>query len=281
MTDVSARRWIAAFGLVAALAMAATGCSSRGVAPSTTVMTAPAEPSAEPADASPAVETSDERMPRLSDLRPGTVIATGEFDRGAVGRIEILANGDDRGFDVRLSGLDPAPPQGASLELNAFEPTASDDELRGGYSYYRYDALAPASDQTLTTPGEGYGGFETNDPSYLRTAVVWQALDGTPIGLGSVVATAALTWSLPDMNPGLAEVADRGSTAGARGDVITVDGRAQGYRVAYGDTASAVTARFGIDERDLEWLNPDRDRGRLLLADVTLNLSREARGLRG
>ena len=52
------------------------------------------------------------------------------------------------------------------------------------------------------------------------------------------------------------------------------------YRVAWGDTPKGITERFGITLRDLEWLNPDRLSGRLVLADITLNLSRESRGLR-
>jgi hypothetical protein len=217
----------------------------------------------------------------LADLAPGTLIASGEFGgRGTTGRIEITANGTDRGFDITLADLSPAPAAGASLELNTLPITASDEELQQGFSYYRYDALEPSSEQTFATPGQGYGGFETNDPSYLRTAVIWAAPDGAPIGLGSVVATAELTWVLPDLGPSL-DVVDHGAAAGARGEVgISRDGAPLSYRVAPGDTADGIGGRFGLTTDELAWLNPDRLPGRLVLAGITVNLSPDSRGLR-
>lgn len=175
---------------------------------------------------------------------------------------------------------DPLPSEGATLELNSLPDTASDDELRSGFSYYRYEKLAAVPDQAFSSPPPGYGGFESNDPTYMRTAVIWAALPGMSIGFGSVVATASLTWNLPQMNMEL-EVIDSGSTTGARGEAaLADDGTPVNYRVAAGDTALGVAARFGVTEGGLEWLNPDRLPGRLLLEGITLNLSPESHGLR-
>ena len=115
----------------------------------------------------------------------------------------------------------------------------------------------------------------------MRTAVIWAAPSGWPIGLGSVVATAPLTWDLPDMNPGL-EVVDHGAAEGAYGQVgLAANGAPMSYASPGATRRMGITERFGITLRDLEWLNPDRLSGRLVLADITLNLSRETRGLRG
>ncbi|MFE5671580.1 LysM peptidoglycan-binding domain-containing protein [Agromyces sp. NPDC056523] len=275
---VTARRWARSVGMAALILTAATGCAVAvpGPAPSDAAIPATADP------VSASEATSSEVPPSLSDVTAGTVIASGAFlGRGTDGRIEITANGADHGFDVALIGVSPAPPNGTSLELNALPATATDEELQQGFSYYTDNPLQQVADQTLAMPSSGYGGFETNDPSYMRTAVIWAASPGAPVGLGSVVATAALTWDLPDMNPGLA-VVDRGPDDGARGAVtLAPDGTPSTYRVAWGDTPDGITERFGITLDDLEWLNPDRLTTRLVLADLTLNLARGSRGLRG
>ncbi|GGI48289.1 hypothetical protein GCM10010932_29770 [Agromyces flavus] len=264
-------------GIAVVLLTSLVGCSATGP------RTAPVDAVVGTSEARPEIASEPtETRPRLSDLAPGTIVATGDFDsRGVTGRIEIKANGTDEGFDVALIGISPLPPVGTSLELNALPATATDAELQQGFSFYTYDALRGSADQTFSMPGAGYGGFETNDPSYMRTAVIWAAPPGAPIGLGSVVATAQLTWDLPDMNQGL-ELVDRGTADGARGAVtVGSDGTPSTYRVARGDTPEGITERFGITMEDLEWLNPDRLTTRLVLADLTINLSRDARGLRG
>lgn len=270
------RRWAQSVGVAMLLTATLAGCASGLTPPPSGVDNAAAVESQESGEAS-----APDPLPRLSDLTVGTVIATGEFGgRGTTGRIEIRANGADHGFDVALIDISPAPAAGTSLELNALRSTASDEELQQGYSYYRYDPLAHASAQTFSTPGAGYGGFESNDPTYMRTAVIWAAVPGTPIGLGSVVATAPLKWDLPDMNPTL-RVVDAGAANGANGQVgLAGDGTPITYQVARGDTSAGITERFGITTDGLEWLNPDRLPSRLILADITLNLARDQRGLR-
>lgn len=278
MKQTRASRSVVPIGVASLLAVLLTGCQvpATGSHPSEDVAgAAAAEPSV------PAATPASARVPLLSDLAPGTVIATGEFDdRGVTGQIRVTANGDDHGFDVTLTGIHPVPPAGTSLELNALPSTASDADLQEGFSYYTYSPLAQVPDQTVSLPNAGYGGFETNDPRYMRTAVIWAAPPEVPIGLGSIVATAALTWNLPNMDPG-PEAAEHGPVDGARGTVaLAEDGTPVSYRIAWGDTADGIAARFGMTPKDLIWLNPDRAGGRLILADITINLSRESRGLR-
>ncbi|TFB97679.1 MULTISPECIES: LysM domain-containing protein [unclassified Cryobacterium] len=236
---------------------------------------------AAPAPSATAEKDIVTKVPVLSDLTPGTLIATGEFSgAGTKGKIQIKANGADHGFDVTLTGLQPVPLAGTSLELNSLPSTASEWDLQHGFSYYRYDALSQESDQTFSTPSVDYGGFETNDPRFMRTAVIWAAPSGAPIGLGSVIATAALNWDLPNMTAG-PTVTDHGSAEGARGQVsLGADGTPVSYLIAPNDTENAIAARFGITAEDLEWLNPDRFGDRLNLANITINLSEGSRGLR-
>jgi len=272
------RRSVGSVGLATLLAATLAGCYASAAPP------VPWDGARATASAVPlaAVEADpSEVVPQLSDLASGTVIATGSFnDRGVTGQINITANGADNGFDVTLTGMQPVPPAGSSLEFNALPAAASDGELQDGFSYYRYDLISQVPDQTFSTPSAGYGGFETNDPRFMRTAVIWVAPQGAPVGLGSVVATAALTWDLPHMGPG-PEVDDHGAAEGAHGQAARADdGTPISYRIAAGDTAYGIAARFGITTGDLQWLNPDRFGGRLILADITLNLSRDSRGLR-
>ena len=137
-------------GVAVLLATALTGCATDPQPPA--VETTPSVRSVAEADG--AETTAPEPAPRLSDVAPGTIIASGAFEgRGATGRIEITANGSAHGFDVALTGVAPLPPEGATLELNSLPDTASDDELRSGFSYYRYEKLA-----AVRSPFRGHRG---------------------------------------------------------------------------------------------------------------------------
>jgi hypothetical protein len=270
-------RSVYSIGVSILLVAILTGCTAPAAHPGSSEVSN----AAAPAPSATAEKDSVKQVPGLSDLPPGTLIATGDFSgQGTTGKIQIKANGADHGFDVTLTGLQPVPLAGTSLELNSLPSTASEWELQQGFSYYRYDALSQVSDQTFSTPSVDYGGFETNDPRFMRTAVIWATPPGAPIGLGSVIATATLTWDLPNMTAG-PNVTDHGSAEGARGQVsIGADGTPVSYRIAPNDTENAIAARFGITADDLEWLNPDRFGDRLNLANITINLSGDSRGLR-
>ncbi|MFD5863580.1 hypothetical protein ACFWGP_01380 [Agromyces sp. NPDC127015] len=281
MDRLTVRRALRSAATAAALAFMLTGCIPAAGDARPVTSAPPTDSAAAFGDAEH--EPDAEAAPQsIAGLAPGTVLATGEFhDRGTSGAIELRANGTPSGFEVVLTGISPAPTAGMTLELNSEPSTATREVLKEGFSYYRYDPLATTADQAFRVPTPGTGGFVTNDPSYLRTAVLWAPAAGAERGFDEVVATAPLTWNLPDLNPGL-RVVDHGAAEGATGEaVLDDDGTPLRYRIAAGDTSIGVTARFGVTVDDLRWLNPDRAGSKLLLADRWLNLSREDRGLRG
>jgi LysM repeat protein len=85
-----------------------------------------------------------------------------------------------------------------------------------------------------------------------------------------------VTWSIPARKSNVHPV-DGGARTGATGSVTatTPSGAPSRYRVAVGDTADLVAARFGIPSDYLVWLNDGRDvfdQRRQLYSGVTLNL---------
>lgn len=279
MRQMRSPRLVGSIGIATLLAAILTGCVVAAVHPSPSVA---ASATARAAPSTSAGTPTAAPVPRLSDLAPGTLIATGEFrSPGAAGKIQIKANGFD-GFDVILTGLRPVPIAGTTIEFNALPSTASDRQLQYGFSYYRSEPLSQVPDQNFSIPGQAEGGFKADNPSYMRTAVIWAAPPGSPTGHGSVFATAALTWDLPTMKT-VPKVADHGSAEGARGQVgLAGDGTPVSYRIVGNDTVGEISARFGITADDLQWLNPDRLglAGGSILADSTINLSGDSRGLR-
>ena len=119
------------------------------------------------------------------------------------------------------------------------------------------------------------------DPTYFDTVIMTHH---DPNSLANqcyvpVLSSAVLTWTLPDMRPGLV-VADTGETSGARGQVTLQDGAPLTYTVAPNDSAASVAARFGITVDDLFYLNPIRttiiEYPMLQIGEV-LNVSKEDR----
>ena len=132
------------------------------------------------------------------------------------------------------------------------------------------------------SPGDHHAfPFTRADPSFLETVIITTFdLEGAESGCyDPILASTILTWTLPDMRPGLVLV-DSGKTGGANGDVTLLDGTPLAYTVAADDLAVEVAARFGITVEDLFYLNPTR---RLTLADPgieigeVLNLSKAHR----
>ena len=152
MGQMRSRRLAGSIGIATLLAAILTGCAvvavraSPSVAASATARAAPSTSTGTPTAAP---------VPRLSDLAPGTLIATGEFrSPGAAGKIQIKANGLDHGFDVILTGLRPVPVAGTTIEFNALPSTVSDTQLQDGFSYYRYEPLSQVPDQNFSTPDQ-------------------------------------------------------------------------------------------------------------------------------
>ncbi|TFC03166.1 LysM domain-containing protein [Cryobacterium adonitolivorans] len=257
-------------GPLAAVLMTAVllgGCTVAGVS----------EPSASPTATATATD--------LHDMAAGTVLATGTFTvfaddtdtilprPGVEGAIEVYT--DDGRLTVSLLNLEVGQVQNTTIvELNALDSDATAEEFRVATSYLGDSEVDAVTRQTFDIE---YGNdLVTTDPSWMRTAVIWERVDG--IGtLGRALATATLTWTVPDQRPDLA-VADAGSGNLAQG-VVHFDsaGTPAAYVVAPLDALETIAARFAITVEDLIWLNPMRG-GSEAQSGETLNLSRYERG---
>jgi len=229
-----------------------------------------------PSIASPAPQPITE----LYELAAGTVLGTGTFDASTKvpvsGTVEISA--DSGRLTLSVLNLDLGPTESTvTLELNALTDDSSAARFRTARSYVADAPVLTTDRQTFDiAAGNGYGDqLITNDPSWMRTAVLWEQVDG--ITFGRVMATAELVWAVPDMHPDLA-VVDSGEVATARGTVIYDSaGNPSGYVVAPQDALETIADRFGITVADLLWLNPMRGWAEAR-ADETINLSRYERG---
>ncbi|TFC44771.1 MULTISPECIES: LysM peptidoglycan-binding domain-containing protein [Cryobacterium] len=218
-------------------------------------------------------------------LAPGIVVATGTFTgfvdgsgttapRPEVqGTIEVSTHNGR--LMVSLLDLDVGPVANTTiLELNALDGNATSGDFRVATSYLGDSEVTTATTQTFDL---GYDTeMVTTDPSWMRTAVIWERVDG--IGtLGRALATAPLTWTLPDQDPDLT-VTDAGAGDLARGEVhYDSAGNPSAYVVAPLDALETIAIRFGITEHDILWLNPMRGYG-MARAGETLNLSLYERG---
>lgn len=257
-----------------------TGCS----VPSDPAVDSPA-PTAAVVD--PGVDVALGGATDLYDLADGTVLATGSFTGGTdaaaadevSGTVTIAMAQNQLTVTLRdlAVGVSIRSDQGVNLELNALAADATADQFRLAHSQLGSGAgaveAAAARQQEFSI---GYNsGDTTTDPSWMRTAVIWQQLAGRPYG--QVLATAPLTWTLPDLRPDLA-ARDTGTVEHATGTVIYDSaGDASGYLVAGGDILDSIAARFGVDRPDLDWLNPMRGYADATTGE-TLNLSRYERG---
>jgi hypothetical protein len=211
-------------------------------------------------------------------LEPGTVVATGRLggDPLVAGDVEIRAV--KSGFELRL--LNFTMTHGGDVRVavspRTVEPgtkcTSSIMTLSWGSPFEYADLIFPLYDD----------GFTDGDPSYLRSVLI-EIYDGEAFAKGcyiSVLSSAVLDWTLPDMRPGL-EVVDKGKTGGANGEVTVVDGVPVSYTVAPNDIAAEVAARFNISIEDLFYLNPTRMtiiEYPLLQLGEELNVSKAHRG---
>ena len=242
--------------LAAALVMVAavgstSGCSALAPHPSPTP-TAVASPDAQPAAAS---------YPQLQ-LR-GQTIATGRLapiehdpiddpraDRPLTGAVSVTV--DDEGtIEVRITPDDPATADLTGLSL-FFTGTRHDGRPDSIQTNLQFELVSPLdrteADGELVLP---IGGQFTalGDPSWLHS--IEERLPGD----ARVFAAANLIWTLPSPYPGLA-VKDSGAIPFARGKVLTENGVLTTFVPNRYDTITAMTARFGITESQLLWLNP-------------------------
>jgi LysM repeat protein len=233
-----------------------------------------------PAPGSSAASTADARPV----LAAGTTAATGAFDdTGQVtGSVAIRVN-EANIFELVVRDLVVTDGAAVQFTLTADALPPEDKCLDSDWRFGLGQAEAGHDPGTeLVFPIGGSDGIGQGDLSFIREVVVTRTPDGTapdsacPIPL---VSHAALAWSTPDLRPGLA-VRDSGATTGAMGTVTLVDGEPGSYTVAQGDSIAAISARFGLAEDDLFYLNPRRSpnpEDSTAFTGEVLNLSRATR----
>ena len=116
-----------------------------------------------------------------------------------------------------------------------------------------------------------------SDPSWLDAVqLTTRKLD--QCGL-TIVASATLTWTMPDQRPKLGDLTDHGATESAAGTTTFKSGIAVSYLVEYGDSMPGIAERFGTTVDDLEYLNPSRgaDPTHYVDGGQRLNLSKAVR----
>lgn len=259
-----------AVALSVCLLAAVTGCTA--TSPGATAPPSSAAPTAASTPSSAPVE----RAPRLADLEAGTLIASGSFTGPAAsvtGRVEIFSTGFD-GITSTVSDLAYGGVEGARLAWSSREADASDAVFAQTYLYPSSPELTAGRTEFSMSAAAGL----TSDPSWIRTALIWlpAPMDAGPDEpRGTALGVAPLTWTLPDMRPGLT-VGDTGTRTAAAGVVTVVGDVPRTYEVVAGDVMATIGARLGVSVDDLVWLNPGRG-DRFALDGEFLNLDRAAR----
>ena len=236
----------------------------------------------EPAQADPAPTASASPTPSPTRVPPpeldkGMIVATGQLvgDPLISGKVDVRVTGTGT-FELRL--LDFRSAREGDVELR-FSPHVVEPGAKCTTSIMNvsYGNLPPGTHHDFPIMRD----FTHGDPSFLDTVII-SHYDPAAFERGCyvpVLASAILTWTLPDMRPGLL-VVDSGRTGGANGDVAWSGGAPLTYTVAADDLAGEVAARFGITTSDLFYLNPTRTSFvpyPLLQFGEVLNLSKEHR----
>jgi hypothetical protein len=211
-------------------------------------------------------------------LENGTVVATGELvsvDNLTSGDVSIVAAA---GGEFRLEVDSFVSPPGTDLIANlTAEPFTEASYCDGGFMALVLGNFTPADSVAIDIP---FGDITLGNPDFLDSLVITlNGRDAPRTGcFGSVVATAELNWTMPDLRPELA-VTDSGPTGGASGPVTEGDNGIGSYEVVDGDVLDEIAARFGISVLDLMYLNPARDKGqqRLAFAGEIFNLDKAGR----
>lgn len=189
------------------------------------------------------------------ELELGAVVATGRLvgDPLISGEVDVRV-GRKGAFELHLLNFRSEHPGEISLGVS---PRTVEPGTKCTSSIGTMDYGDPAQYVEPVFPLPE--GFTDGDPTFLRTVLV-KLFDPVAFEDGcyvSVLSSAVLAWTLPDMRPGLV-VTDSGKTGGANGEVTLIDGAPVAYTVAPDDVAAEVAARLGITVDDLFYLNPTR-----------------------
>ena len=204
-----------------------------------------------------AAETAPTEAPSPVVLDAGVIVATGELrsaDSLSSGRVSVVSSGDGW-FDLVIDGFS-SPVTAISVSL-ATEPFSEELYCEVTQVIYGFGDVDPAS--RIVMPMD-FGSFELmHDPSFFDTLLlVNKDADAPRTGcFYPVLASADLTWTMPDVRPDI-RVVDSGSTGGATGTVELDGDRPLSYSVAPGDVMEEIAGRFGITVADIFWLSPTR-----------------------
>jgi len=241
------------FALAAAVAIALTGC------------------------------TQSTSHPDFTQIRTGTVVATGDFGTAGLvrGSVRVVKTASD--FELQLDDFEA--PAGDELHIAARKTRP------GCYDSWGVGFGDPSTWTSPDIPDKLIGlhlvlllepdGSHPDllDPTFFTAIAVTapRASDGCAL---TTDGAAQLTWSIPPLRQPPHPV-DSGSTVGASGTVTDgANGSPRRYLIASGDTLDRISTRFNITLDDLYYLNPTRlttSSSRINAGDE-LNLSPSDRG---
>jgi hypothetical protein len=240
-----------------------------------TAAAAPSAPTASPSATESAADVQGEPVV----LDAGTVVGTGRLtsvDGRTTGDVSIVADGS--GTFVTTISRFASPSTGEAMINLASKPFTEEAYCANGFMILADGPVVLATD--MTWPNR-FDDLILGNPDFLDTLIL-TSNDGAAPRTGCfypVIATAALSWSMPDVRPDLV-VVDSGSTGGATGSVLPVEGTPTSYTVAPGDVLKEIAARFGITVADLAYLNPNRaasTQGPGAQSGERINLDKKAR----
>lgn len=282
----AARRAVAAAVMLAALAVALSGCAlfagaeprtaahTRHATPKPTHTPAAPTPSATPTPTPTAPPAPPAPPPTLASLPAGSTVAEADVasPKGSIHfHYRVVANGDNS-YSMQFSDFTSTVPVPVSVTLIDVPPRVGDGLTWHGVGDHALGGPTTAAAAPSSVPLGSVG-----NPSYLGTLVTYSSApsaDGVPVelGPGKVLAVDAVRWSIPARDTNV-HPADGGPRPGAAGRVseTTASGAPATYVVAAGDTFDGVASRFGISTQALLWLNPSERAfdGRLNLFEGT------------
>jgi len=191
-------------------------------------------------------------------LDAGTVVATGRLtsvDGLTSGDVTVQADGS-RQFEYRITDLTTPVTDTVSINFST-QPFTEEAYCAGGFTILSKEQFDLAG-RSIVSDTDWYDLMLVG-PDYLDTLVLTSSTGDTPKTgcFYPVIATAPLTWTLPDPRPDIV-VVDGGATGGAMGPVAQADGEPATYEVVADDQLPEIAARFGITLQDLHYLNPAR-----------------------
>ena len=245
-------------GLVSAAVMVmvmVAGCSS---ASPEDPAPAPSQSSSSPTREATSAPSAEASSPP-AELVVGDAVATGTLvspDNSLTGNVTVVVAAGGTftlDFDSVTTTRDDSQ-MSPSLSARPFDEASYCDEP---FQMLNYGNVDVTSNPSVLVWSDAING---ENPSYLDDVVITQGNPGDTDPRSCyypVVASAVLTWTLPDPRPDLLAV-DSGETGGANGLAQTSNDILASYTVVDNDDIFEIAARFGLTIEDIFYLNPAR-----------------------